>query len=92
MTPDQVIATPCATVAGQPMRPCLFGVVRDGPGNAGVWIAPGEGRERAIPFEGGVPVSADSPAALRFEKAGDLFSVRVGEERCYIPDAVVYGR
>lgn len=82
---------PCATVAGQPARSCPFGVVRDGPGNAGVWIAVGDGKERAILFEGGVPVSADSPEPMRFEKTGDLFRLRVGAERYDIPEAVVSG-
>lgn len=81
----------CATAEGQPMRPCPFGVVRDGPGNAGVWIAMGKGRERAILFEGGVPVSADSPDTMTFEKSADLFSLRVGPERYEIPEAVVSG-
>jgi hypothetical protein len=88
---DATGEVPCATTAGQPTRPCLFGVVRDGPGNAGVWIALGGGKERAILFEGSVPVSADSPEALSFEKAGDLFTVRVGAERYDIPEAVISG-
>lgn len=82
---------PCATVTDQPMRSCPFGVVRDGPGNAGIWIAIGEERERAILFEGGVPVSADAPEAVSFEKVGDLFILRVGAERYEIPEAVVFG-
>lgn len=88
---DATGEVPCAIDAAQPTRACLFGVVRDGPGNAGVWIALGDGRERAILFEGGVPVSADSPDALSFEQAGDLFTVRVGGERYEIPEAVVSG-
>jgi hypothetical protein len=88
---DATGEVPCATATGQPTRPCPFGVVRDGPGNAGVWIALGDGRERAILFEGGVPVSADSPEALSFEKAGDLFTVRVGAENYDIPEAVISG-
>lgn len=88
---DATGQVPCASATGQPMRPCPFGVVRDGPGNAGVWIALGEGRERAVLFEGGVPVSADSPEAMSFEKVGDLFTVRVGAERYDIPEAVISG-
>jgi hypothetical protein len=88
---DATGEVPCATAEGQPTRPCLFGVVRDGPGNAGVWIALGDGRERAVLFEGGVPVAADSPEALSFEKAVDLYIVRVGTERYDIPEAVVFG-
>jgi hypothetical protein len=82
---------PCAMAEGRPLVSCPFGVVRDGPGNAGLWIALGEGRERAILFEGGVPVSANSPEAPSFTKVGDLFTVRVGAERYEIPEAVVSG-
>jgi hypothetical protein len=88
---DATGEVPCATAAGQPMRSCPFGVVRDGPGNAGVWIALGEGQERALLFEGGVPVSADSPEALSFEKVDDLFTVRVGGESYEIREAVIAG-
>jgi hypothetical protein len=88
---DATGEVPCATAEGQPVRACPFGVVRDGPGNAGVWIALGEGKERAILFEGGVPVSADSPEALSFEKVDDLFTIRVGAERYEIVEAVLSG-
>lgn len=88
---DATGEVPCGTAGGEPMRPCPFGVVRDGPGNAGVWIALGEGKERAILFEGGVPVSADSPETLSFDKVEDLFTVRVGDESYEIPEAVISG-
>jgi hypothetical protein len=81
----------CAAMAGAPMGSCLFGVVRDGPGNAGVWIALGDGTERAILFEGGVPVSADANAPLSFAKDGDMFTISVGDERYQFPEAVVNG-
>jgi Bacterial SH3 domain len=81
----------CATVAGAAMGNCPFGVVRDGPGNAGVWIALGDGAERALLFEGGEPVSADSPAPLSFTKDGDVFTISVGDERYQFPEAVVNG-
>lgn len=81
----------CAPAAGQDMRPCAFGVVRDGPGNAGVWIALGDGVERQILFEGGKPIAANTAAPLGFDDAGGVFLVRVGDERYDIPDAVVNG-
>jgi hypothetical protein len=81
----------CAKTASAAMGNCLFGVVRDGPGNAGVWIAIGNGVERAILFEGGVPVSADSRAPLSFTQEGDMFTISVGDERYQFPDAVVNG-
>jgi uncharacterized protein YraI len=82
---------PCASATDQPMRQCPFGVVRSGPGNAGVWIAIGDGVERQILFEGGIPVATGPAGALSFEKPGDLFKVRVDSERYEIPDAVVFG-
>ena len=88
---DAIGEVPCATAEGKPVRSCPLGVVRNGPGNAGVWIALGEGRERAILFEGGVLVSADAPEAMSFEKVDDLFTVRVGSERYEIPEAVAFG-
>ena len=82
---------PCATAVGQPMRPCPFGVIREGPGNAGVWIALGEGKERQILFEAGAPVATGPAADFSFEKAADRTDVKVADERYEIPDAVVYG-
>jgi hypothetical protein len=87
---DATGTVPCATATGQPTGPCPFGVVRDGPGNAGVWIALGDGKERHILFEGGAPVATDG-AALDYDKEGDLYRVRIGDERYEIPEAVVYG-
>ena len=82
---------PCATDLGQPTRDCPFGVVRDGPGNAGVWIALGGGQERQILFEAGAPVATNIDAAVTYEKEADLFRVRIGDERYEIPEAVVNG-
>ncbi len=87
---DATGAIPCAT-GTEPMRHCDFGVVRAGAGNAGVWIALGDGAERHVLFEKGVPVATNSADDLSFEKTGDLFHVRVGGERYEIPEAVVYG-
>lgn len=81
----------CATSAAQPMRPCAFGVVREGSGNAGVWIALGDGVERQILFEGDAPVATNRDGALTSERSGDLTLVRIGEERYEIPDALVNG-
>ena len=88
---DATGSVPCATAAGQPSRPCLFGVIRQGPGNAGVWIALGDGQERHILFEAGEPVAANSGDALSYEKDADLYLIRVGDERYEVPEAVVYG-
>ncbi len=88
---DATGTVPCARAAGQPTRSCPFGVIREGPGNAGVWIAIGDGNERHILFEGGVPVATDGDATLGYDKDADLYLVRVGDERYEIPEAVVYG-
>lgn len=81
----------CSMTAGAPLRLCPFGVVRSGPGNAGIWVALGEGRERAILFEGGQPVSADLDAPLSFERVEDLFTIRIGAESYRFPEALVNG-
>jgi hypothetical protein len=88
---DATGLVPCAWEIGQPTRDCPFDVVRDGPGNAGVWIGIGGGRERQILFEVVAPVATDIDAALSFEKEADLFRLRIGDERYEIPGAVVNG-
>jgi len=88
---DATGSLPCALAGGSRAGRCLFGVVRDGPGNAGVWIALGDGSERHLLFEGGKPVTANTDAAFSFEKEADRYLVRVGDERFEIPEAVVYG-
>ncbi len=81
----------CATAAHEPLRQCPFGVVRAGVGNAGVWIALGDGAERQVLFEDGFPVTSNAPAEVAFEKSGDLYIVRIGVEIFEIPEAVIYG-
>lgn len=81
----------CAIAEGEAMRTCPFGVVRDGPGNAGVWIALGNGQERQILFEGGIPVSANADLPLSYEKLGEDFTISVGEERYAFPEALAMG-
>ena len=46
----------CGRAGEASAQQCPFGVIREGPGNAGVWIATGSG-ERHILFEQGVPVA-----------------------------------
>lgn len=81
----------CAAGPEDAMRLCPFGVVRDGPGNAGVWIALGDGDERHILFEGGSPVATNTDAALSFSKSGDAYLISIGSERYSFPDALVMG-
>lgn len=81
----------CSLQADGALAACLFRVVRDGPGNAGVWIAIGGGEERAILFEAGRPVSADADLPFGFDQVDDLFIVRVGDERYEIAEALISG-
>jgi len=81
----------CEPVASGSPRECVFGVIRQGPGNAGVWIAIGNGVERHILFEAGAPVTTNTDAELTFDKIADLYRIAIGEERYDIPEAVVYG-
>lgn len=87
---------PCAFAAGQPMGQCEFGVARAGGGYATVVIKKPDGRTRAIFFRMGRPIGADvSESEGRHDfhatKDGDLYRIRVGNERYEIPDAVVFG-
>jgi len=81
----------CALAPSRPMSRCLFGVIRQGPGNAGIWIAVGGGAERYFLFEAGTPVTSNTNGELSFDKLDDLYRIRIGEERYEIPEAVVYG-
>lgn len=81
----------CVTAPARPAGKCPFGVIRRGPGNAGVWIALGNGAERHILFEHDEPVATNVAGAPGFEKAGDVFVVRIGDERYEIPEAIVNG-
>ncbi len=81
----------CGLVTDAAMRSCPFGVVRDGPGNAGVWIALGNGKERAILFEDGAPVSVDAGMPFDVKKSGDVFTITSGDERYRFPEALVTG-
>lgn len=81
----------CAIAPGEALRSCPFGVVRDGPGNAGVWIALGDGRERQILFENGAPAATNVDAVLSLERSGDQLAIRVGDERYEFPEALVNG-
>ena len=69
---------------------CPFGVIREGPGNAGVWIATGS-EERHILFEQGVPVAVTPAGDFSHDRDGDSTHIGVGGEGYVIPDAVVFG-
>lgn len=82
---------PCSVSLGQPTRNCAFGVIRNGGGNADVWINIEGHSERHIIFKLGKPVSSDTKARLTFEKSADLYLIRIGDERYEIPEAVIFG-
>jgi hypothetical protein len=88
--------SPVPRNAGQPMTQCEFGVARAGGGYATVVIKKTGGGIRAIFFSMGTPVGADSSQTdgygeFRAAKEKDLYLIRMGDERCEIPDAVVFG-
>ena len=87
---------PCATIKGQLMRECEFGVARAGGGYATVVITKPDGSNRAVFFRMGIPIGADVSQADGYPefsatKESDLHFIRVGEERYEIPDAVILG-
>lgn len=87
---------PCAFATGQPMGTCEFGVARAGGGYATVVVRKPDGRTRAIFFRMGRPIGADVAESegrrdFRATKQGDLYRIRIGNERYEIPDAVVLG-
>lgn len=87
---------PCAQHKGQPMGQCPFGVARAGGGTATVMITRPDGRTRALFFQKGRFLSADTSQAdgypdVHAEKQGDLTLIRVGPERYEIPDALIFG-
>jgi len=87
---------PCAQNKGQPMGQCDFGVARAGGGTAAVSITLLDGRKRAIFFKAGKAVGADLSQAdgnmsFSASKEADLYTIRAGNERYEIPEAVIYG-
>lgn len=86
----------CARDAGQPLRPCKFGVIRGEGGKADLTVFWPDGGSRVIYFEKGAPVrydesEADGGAKLSFTKNADLFSVTIGTQRFKFPEAAITG-
>ncbi|MCK2182794.1 SH3 domain-containing protein [Halomonas getboli] len=92
---DATGSVPCAMTPSQPMSRCEFGVARSGGGYATVVIAKPDGRSRTVYFRLGRAIGAGTseadPGEFRASHAGDLHTIRVGDERYEIPDAVVLG-
>jgi len=86
----------CAQAAGQPMTDCAFGVARASGGYATVVVTRPDGRTRAIFFQLGIAVGADTSQADGYPEFAatrndDITIVSVGTERYEIFDAVVLG-
>lgn len=86
----------CAQAPAAPLTPCGFGVARQTGGTATVVVTRPDGRRRALFFEDGEFLGADTSQADGYPeygatKRGDLFTIRVGEARYEIPEAVVFG-
>lgn len=87
---------PCARYLGQPMASCRFGVTRGSDGEASMTVTFADGLVRHIFFKNGEAtgtdmIEAEGSADFSASKEADLFSIRVGEERYEIPEAVVFG-
>ncbi len=81
---------------GQPMAECEFGAARAGGGYVTVIVKQPDGVSRAIFFQMGQPIGADTSEADGYPefsatKAGDLNRIRISSERYEIPDAFVLG-
>lgn len=88
---DATGVLPCAMVRGQTSRECRFGVTRPGHGAAVLEVLGSNGITRRIVFERGAPLRCDGRGEVTFERFGDLFLLRCGEERFEVPEAVVNG-
>jgi hypothetical protein len=87
---------PCASQAGQPMGACDFAVARACGGWATVVVTRPDGRPRVITFANGRAIGAGTSEAdpggpFRATREADLHTIRLGDERYEIPDAVVLG-
>lgn len=90
------LALPCATAAAQPMGQCSFGVARSTGGYATVVFTLPDGRTRTIFYALGQAIGAgfseaDPTGDFSATRVGDLTTIRLGDERYEIPDAVPLG-
>ena len=85
----------CVMATGRPVGWCPFGVTRKGNGSGVVTVTRPDGRKCAIFFEQGKATGADTgfadPGEFSASREGDLTTVRIGQERYEIPDAVIFG-
>ncbi|WP_224482815.1 hypothetical protein [Robertkochia aurantiaca] len=86
---------PCSNNGISVLGSCEFGVIREGNGNAKVYITKDDGSMRLIIFKNGMvdlKESAETPEEnWKVSKRSGTFNIVVGEERYEIPEAVIYG-
>jgi hypothetical protein len=93
---DATGSIPCAIEPGQPVKDCPFGVARAGGGYAAVVVTRPDGMKRALYFRMGQAIGADTSEADRTGpfsaiKEGDVYRIKVGNERYEVFEAVVFG-
>jgi hypothetical protein len=88
---DAMGTLPCAMIPGQPTRECAWGALRSGGGTASIQVTGMAGLTRWLYFESGVPVRSDGEGGFAVERIGELFLIRVGQERFEVLAGVVGG-
>jgi len=86
---DAMGTLPCAMIPGQPTRDCAWGALRSGSGTASIQVTGMAGLTRWIYVENGVPVRSDGEGSFAVERMGDLFLIRIGQERFELPAQIV---
>lgn len=87
---------PCARSAGQPMGQCDFGVKREGNGSGSITVFWPDGGNRVIFFKMNTPSSydeseADGGAKMKVDENNGIFTVKIGEQRFEVFEAVMAG-
>ena len=75
---------------------CDFGVARGAGGTATIVVTKPDGMKRALFFQDGQFLSADTSQAdgyttVSATREADLFFIRVGDERYEVPEAIIFG-
>ena len=81
----------CNVPAAAEAALCPFGVIRQGPGNAGVWITLPQNQQQQLLFEDGDLVTGSPANDFNVEIESDNYLVTFGDNRFVIPEAVVFG-
>lgn len=87
---------PCARNAGQPMGQCDFGVKREGNGSGSITVFWPDGGNRVIFFEMNTPTSydqseADGGAKMTVSEDNGIFTVKIGDQRFELFEAIMAG-